>query len=81
MIYTYDDVKDKIPVMVIADGVKIERVLSVDINLGVIIHCPIGEDGCVKKNEKGDEVANESMRASGIQMIDKYGNVFAELKK
>ena len=81
MIYTWDDVKDKAPVKVIADGVEIKRVLSVDIDLGVITHHPADELGVIKLRQGGDGFATEAIRASYIQMIDKDGNVFAELKK
>ena len=81
MIYDTDNTRDKFPVKVIADGVEINKVVSVDIDNGIITHYVVDEVGCMAFGEGENEFAKNVIVSSNIQMIDKDGNVFAELKK
>lgn len=81
MIYDVNNARDNAPVTVISNGKEVKFVTSVDIMRGVIKSVKTDKDYSFIVNPIGFVLGERVIYSSDIQMIDKDGNVFAELKK
>lgn len=81
MIYDVNNTMDRAPLTVISNGKEVKFVTSVDIMRGVIKSIKTDKDYSFIVNPIGFVLGERVIYSSDIQMIDKDGNVFAELKK